>query len=882
VLTGQGTCVPEVATGRIFDLGAFGDRRALTTADGVITYRELDDRVRAMKARLGPTRRLVVIAAANDVDTIVAYLAALDGRHPVLLAPGDNPQHVDAAVRAYDPDVVFDRRRGDLCLNERREGTAHDLHPDLAVLLSTSGSTGSAKLVRLSRDNILANALSIADFLGIRPTDNAVTSLPFQYCYGLSVVNSHLVAGASLVVTELSVVDGCFWDLFKSSGATTFAGVPYTFDLLDHSGFADLDLPQLRYVTQAGGRLDAGRVAHYANLGIERGWDFYVMYGQTEATARMAYLPAALATEHPESIGVPIPGGEFRLEPLADCTEPGVGELVFSGANVMMGYAETPADLVKGSGTGELRTGDIARKLPGGLYEVIGRKSRFAKVFGLRIDLDRLEEVLTARGTPARCVSTGETIHAFTTRHGDRGSLTSFIAAHCGIPPRTVHTAVIASEPRTSTGKVDFGALERQARVLLERESAHTAAPVPDQVTVHYLRDLYAELLGRPDASESSSFVSLGGDSLSYVELSVRLGEVLDHLPRDWHIRPIGELLTDNGRPRRRGAFLETTILLRAAAILLILGSHANLFTILGGAHVLLAVAGYNFARFQLGATRSVDRLRSGMGAIAQIAVPSMIWIAAVAVITKAYDWQTLLFLNGLLGSNSWTDQWQFWFLEAFIWTLAAVVVLLAIPVVARTERSVPFGFAVFVVALGLVLRFAWTGIESGSTERYTPAVVLWCFALGWAAAKASSRGQRLIVSGIVAASVPGFFGDGRRELVLAGGILFLVWLSGVHVPKAVTAALGIVASASLSIYLTHWQVYPHLEMDHPFLAVLSSLAVGLLYWRLTRRGMRMLAQRLRAPAVRGFPAPSVVTTRRLRGNPGWREFAATPLLRGR
>lgn len=876
-----GTTTLAVDSGGLFDLGRFGDRIALRTGDEEFSYRELGERVSVLRHRLGPTRRLVVIAAANDVDTIVAYLASLDGRHPVLLVPGDDTRLVDAAIRDYDPDAVFDRRDGDLRLDERRPGSAHELHPDLAVLLSTSGSTGSAKLVRLSRDNILSNALSIADFLGIRATDRAATTLPIHYCYGLSVVNSHLVAGAGLVVTDLSVVDRCLWELFESTGTTTFAGVPYTFDLLDNSGFVDRDLPQLRYVTQAGGRLDPGRVAHYARLGIDRGWDFYVMYGQTEATARMAYLPPALALEHPETIGVPIPGGEFRLEPLADAPAHDTGELVFSGGNVMMGYAETAADLREGAGIDELHTGDIARRLPGGLYEIIGRKSRFAKVFGLRIDLDRLERAAAARGTPARCVAVRNNLHAFVGRRGDGESLSSFIAAHCGIPKRAVHATFLASEPVTSSGKTDFGALERQALVLSDREAERHSPPVPGRVTAPYLRDLYAELLGRPDATESHSFVDLGGDSLSYVELSVRLGVVLGQLPRDWHLRPIGELTDVRGAPRRRGAFLETGILLRAVGILLIVGSHANVFAILGGAHVLLAVAGFNFARFQLGGVRSADRLRTGLGALVGIAVPSMLWIGAVCLIDHRYDWRTALFLNGLLGSDSWTVQWQFWFLETLVWTVGIAVVVLAIPAVARVERSVPFGFAVSVAVFALILRFLWTGVEAGPTERYTPAVVLWCFALGWTAAMARTRRQRLFLSALVAASVAGFFGDGQRELVVATGVLLLVWLSGVHAPRAVTTSLGIVASASLSIYLTHWLVYPRLELDHPFLAALSSVAVGLVYWRLMRRGVTRLAGGLRLlPALSRRSRPS--SPPGFRANRGCRASAARPSTQGR
>ena len=133
------------------------------------------------------------------------------------------------------------------------------------MLASTSGSTGSPKLVRLSRENLLSNAVAIGDYLELGTADRAITTLPLHYCYGLSVVNSHLVAGASLRLTERSVVDDAFWLDFAEAGATSFAGVPYTFDMLDAAGFAERELPTLRYITQAGGRLDPERARRFAD-----------------------------------------------------------------------------------------------------------------------------------------------------------------------------------------------------------------------------------------------------------------------------------------------------------------------------------------------------------------------------------------------------------------------------------------------------------------------------------------------------------------------------------------------------------------------------------------------------------------------------------------
>ncbi len=449
-------------------LAQFGDRVAVRTSGETLTYAELARLVARRAELLGGTRRLVLVAGANRLDALVTYLAALSAGHPVILVPGDNPGNLEAVVRAYDPDVVAGP---DGELAERRPGTAHDLHPDLALLLSTSGSTGSPKLVRLSAENVQANAASIASYLSIRPSDVAATTLPMHYCYGLSVINSHLLVGASLMLTSLSVVDGCFWDEFRDAGATTFAAVPYTFDLLDRVGFDAMDLPSLRYVTQAGGRLAPERVRRYAELGRSRGWDLFVMYGQTEATARMAYLPPDLALTSPGAIGVPVPGGSFRLEPLPEVPltrrgAPDVGELVYDGPNVMMGYAESPADLALGRVTTSLRTGDVARRTPEGLFEIVGRRNRFAKVFGLRIDLDEVERVYADEGMLVACAAaegaSGERLVVAVSDDAGPVDVTRVAAVakeHVGLPPGAVAVCPVREVPRLPNGKPDYRAV---------------------------------------------------------------------------------------------------------------------------------------------------------------------------------------------------------------------------------------------------------------------------------------------------------------------------------------------------------------------------------------------------------------------------------------
>jgi acyl-coenzyme A synthetase/AMP-(fatty) acid ligase len=837
------------------DLAGHEDRIAVFTASGSVTYRELAGKVHDLVQRFGSERRLMLLAPENTLDSVVAYLAALAAGQPLLVVPPGNTAHLAAAIERYNPDVVLDPADG-VTIREYRRQSAHLLHPDLALLLSTSGSTGAPKLVRLSHRNLQSNAESIAEYLDIGASDRAATTLPLHYCYGLSVLNSHLLSGAGVILTDLSVVDPCFWDLFGEHRGTSFAGVPYTFDLLEQVGFDRMRLPHLRYVTQAGGRLAPGRVRHYAGLARSAGWDFVVMYGQTEATARMAYLPPHLAESHPSAVGVAIPGGSFRLFPVADHPEPNVGELVYSGPNVMLGYAESPSDLALGRTVEELHTGDIARLTEAGMYEIVGRRSGFAKVFGHRIDLEWVESRLAERGLAACCAGTERELVVAVRGCDDVVRTRRLIARDCGFPTHVVRVVPVAELPRLDTGKPD-----RQAVL---RAVPTQATPGPDAAD---LRALYAELLDRPDVTDDSSFVSLGGDSLSYVELSVRLEQRLGRLPAGWHLMSIRDLRRASLAGRRRVRMLDTSVALRAVAIVLIVGSHIKLFAIVGGAHLLVGVAGYNFARFHLGATDRPGRVRHLWRSITRVAVPTMAWATGALLATDDYGLPNAFLLNSLLGPRGGRSEWHFWFVEALVYILVVLALLLASAPFDRWERRYPYGLPLALLALGLVMRYDLLGVA----DRDIPSAlrVFWLFALGWAGAKATVIWQRALVSVATVATVPGFFGQPQREAIIIAGLLLLLWVPSLPGLPGLNWLAAVLASASLYIYVTHWQVFPLFAGCSPLLALLVSLAVGVAYaavvgrvepalrawWLATARRDRAAVVSRRAGPAREIPA---------------------------
>lgn len=789
------------------------DLRAWLAHDGValiadghpVSYAELRLRVDAAGDALGGERSLLLLELGNDLGSLVWYLAALVGRHPVILTSPGADAATEELRRRYAPRMAL--RASDSAprpLTDADPGI--ELHPELAVLMSTSGSTGSPKLVRLSHRNLLANAAAIAGSLGIEAADRAITTLPMSYCYGLSVVNSHLHAGASLVLSERSVVDRCFWSDLDAHRVTSFAGVPHTFEMLERSGIPERESRHLRYVTQAGGRMPPERVSAFARLGRERGWDLVVMYGQTEATARMAYLPPERTVDNPGSVGQAIPGGALSID--GGGAE---GELLFRGPNVMMGYAETPADLARGAEIEVLRTGDIARRNANGFFEIVGRARRVIKPFGLRIDLDRLEAQLGTAGAPVSVAGDDHGL-VLAAPGADGDSLRRRAAARTGLPAGRV--AVRTDDPpRLAQGKVDYGAL-------LARERGSVVAPgEPGD-----LRQIFARVLDVPDVTPTDTFVGLGGDSLSYVEMSVALEEALGHLPDDWHTTPVAEL-TPSGRRRRWLSWAETNVLLRAVAITLIVGTHADLFDLPAGAHVLLAIAGFNLARFQLNGGHHVR-------SILRVALPSSLWLALLSLVAGGYGVASVLLANNLVAGPDAAPPWRYWFVEVLVQILVVAFLLLAIPRVRAWERTRPFAFAMAVVVVAILLRHELFGtIEVSRLENHT-LTALWAFALGWAAAQAGGWRERSLVSASALVAVPGFFDTGLQEAMVIGGVLALVWTPRVPIPRAGVRLAALVGGASLYIYLTHWEVYPPVQAElGPAAATIVSLVAGILVW---------------------------------------------------
>ena len=381
---------------KIWDLGQYEDNIALLDEYGnSLTYGSLKSETTVLANRIGK-RCLVFCLCRNEIGSVIGYVSCINNAIvPVLLNSHLEEKLLQNLIETYRPSFLWVPQDQTGQFPEMKaEYSAYNyvllktgyeenypMYGELSLLLTTSGSTGSPKFVRQSYTNVIDNAQSIVKYLELDETERPITTLPMNYTYGLSIINSHLLVGATILMTEKGLMQKDFWNFFKEKEATSFGGVPYTYEMLDKLRFYRRNLPSLRTMTQAGGKILPELHEKFAKYAQESGKKFVVMYGQCEATARMGYLPPERAVEKKGSMGVVIPGGKFHLIDVNgnDVNDPFVtGELVYEGKNVTLGYAECGADLAKGDERhGILETGDMAQFDQDGYYYIVGRKKRF-------------------------------------------------------------------------------------------------------------------------------------------------------------------------------------------------------------------------------------------------------------------------------------------------------------------------------------------------------------------------------------------------------------------------------------------------------------------------------------------------------------------------
>ena len=420
-----------------------------------------------------PYRTLVFILAENCIGSLIGYTSFLNNRVVPLIISNNTEQSLfDHLYKTYQPEYLWmpEKRLEDFSLQRsvysafgyclvKTEFTTPKLYEDLSLLLPTSGSTGSPKLVRHSYRNIEANAENVKNLFGLTEDERAMASLPMHYTMGLSVIASHLKAGATVLLCGKSLLDKGFWSMLKEQHATSFTGVPYSYELLAKLRFFRMDLPDLKIVTQGGGKLTEemwNQLVQYAKTKDKK---FIATYGQSECTARMAYLPAELAEKKVCSIGIAEPGGQLSIiDNQGEETFEGeaTGEMVYRGENVTLGYAKTREDLMKGDENhGVMHTGDIAHRDADGCYFIVGRMKRFLKIFGLRIGLDEIENLIRSHfDTDCYCSGTDEKLTVKITNQKIAEEIPTFIEEKTHLFHQKVEVVLVDKILRNESGKV--------------------------------------------------------------------------------------------------------------------------------------------------------------------------------------------------------------------------------------------------------------------------------------------------------------------------------------------------------------------------------------------------------------------------------------------
>lgn len=458
-----------------YDLIPDKDKIAIIEKDGSeISYHQLAEIIKEFNYHFNAEKKsLYFILCNNDLPSVAAYLSCLQTNNAAVLLSGDiDKESLIELTSRYEPDYIWEKQKpnkeylfcyrnyGLLKANTR---ITKEIHPALSVLLSTSGSTGSSKLTRLTQNNLQANASSIAEYLSLNDLERPVTVLPMNYSFGLSIINSHLLAGAVVLLTDETIISKNFWEFAKKYSCTSISGVPYTYEILRKLRYPQLSIPTLKYMTQAGGKLSSYLVHEIAEKSLSAGIKFYVMYGQTEATARISYLPPDKALEKNKSIGIPIPGGSIEIINTDSniITIPNIeGELVYKGPNVMLGYAAAREDLCLGDEmNGVLHTGDIGYFDEEGYYYITGRMKRFLKIYGNRVSLDDIESYLQKHEIECACGGYDDNLKIVCIKQSDIVKIRDLINLKYHFHHSAVNIFVVPEIIKNEYGKIKYAEL---------------------------------------------------------------------------------------------------------------------------------------------------------------------------------------------------------------------------------------------------------------------------------------------------------------------------------------------------------------------------------------------------------------------------------------
>lgn len=531
------------------------------------------------------------------------------------------------------------------------------------------------------------------------------------------------------------------------------------------------------------------------------------MYGQTEASPRISYIPPDDLLDNIDAIGRPVPGGEIVLLDDAGGEITGsnkVGELVYRGPNVMLGYAENRQDLANPRVITELRTGDLAERKPNGYFKIVGRLKRFIKLYGLRINLDDVEVFLSAKGTRFYCSGTDELLVVFHVEAVDEGPVLSALASKYNIRKSQIELRRLPEMPLMSSGKVDYARLKKESESI--EVGKHAAASS--------VRAAFCEFLDESDISDSGTFFSVGGDSLSYLNMSLFLEKMLGFLPKQWQHMTVAEI---EALTPLHSNFMEVPVetVLRVISIFLVMDSHIlvkNWFVLLGGSNVLMIMAGLSMAKYngeRLKTSSSVQLAFSLLGRVLAV-------YYAVVIVYFVFFWHHVgsFWPRWLLLTSNFhpfsTHLYAYWFIAAYAHIVLAVILIWRLPVVRRyfdgREQLFGWGFLVlgFLAAILTKISSPTPGLFMCNTFSQVH-----LFALGWCVYYARTHQSKILVLALSAAAALGFWNlpvepnDARIYLII-GSVAALLWMENITLPRRMGFLIMWIASLSYYMYIVH------------------------------------------------------------------------------
>lgn len=440
-----------------------------------ITYGEICDYCEKTKTLI-PERSIVFILCKNTIGALKAYISCVENNSvPLMLSAAIDKELLNSLLNTYKPQYIwvpveknYDLRK--MCEEDnyvlyKTENKKYEIYKELELLMTTSGSTGSPKLVRYKKGNLEANAENVAKAFQWNEKEKPLCDLAMNYTMGLNVINTHLYVGATLILTTYNIMSREFWKVVKEQKVTNFTGVPFSYELMFKLKFEKMELPYLKTLAEGGGKLTDDMFRLLTEYAEEHGKRFIATFGTTETAARMAFLPEQYTKEKVGSIGKAIPNGKLFLldQEGKEIVDSNVeGELAYQGPNVTLGYAICKEDLKKGDEfLGEYHTGDIAKKDEDGFFYIVGRKNRFIKLLGYRVSLDQCERLIKTKfSIECACSGNDKKMYIYIVDATKEKEVLKYISEKTGMFQSLFEVRIIESIPKNESGKIMYKKLE--------------------------------------------------------------------------------------------------------------------------------------------------------------------------------------------------------------------------------------------------------------------------------------------------------------------------------------------------------------------------------------------------------------------------------------